>query len=152
MMDEAAVSEAVKTYLLGLQENITATLGALDGQAFQEDNWERAEGGGGRSRVLAGGELFEQAGVNFSDVTGHRLPPAATAPIILGFAALQMIVHMIYFLHLNSKAEGGWTMLATVFTIAVGVIMLAGSIWVMYHMNKNMMPSHDQPHAAQSAS
>ena len=79
MMDEAAVFEAVKTYLLGLQENITATLGALDGQAFQEDNWERAEGGGGRSRVLAGGELFEQAGVNFSDVTGHRLPPAATA-------------------------------------------------------------------------
>lgn len=79
MMDEAAALEAVKTYLLGLQEHITATLGALDGQVFQEDSWERAEGGGGRSRVLAGGELFEQAGVNFSDVTGHRLPPAATA-------------------------------------------------------------------------
>ena len=79
MMDEAAVLEAVKTYLLGLQERISSTLGALDGQAFQEDSWVRAEGGGGRSRVLAGGELFEQAGVNFSDVTGHRLPPAATA-------------------------------------------------------------------------
>ncbi len=85
-------------------------------------------------------------------VMAKVLPPAATAPIILGFAALQMIVHMIYFLHLNSKAEGGWTMLATVFTLAVVVIMLAGSIWVMYHMNKNMMPSHDQPHAAQTAS
>ena len=84
-------------------------------------------------------------------VMAKVLPPAATGPIILGFAALQMIVHMIYFLHLNSKAEGGWTMLATVFTIAVVVIMLAGSIWVMYHMNKNMMPSHDQPHAAQSS-
>ena len=79
MMDEAAVLEAVKTYLLGLQERISSTLGALDGQTFQEDSWVRAEGGGGRSRVLAGGELFEQAGVNFSDVTGHRLPPAATA-------------------------------------------------------------------------
>lgn len=79
-------------------------------------------------------------------VMAKVLPPAATGPIILGFAALQMIVHMIYFLHLNSRAEGGWTMLATVFTIAVVVIMLAGSIWVMYHMNKNMMPSHDQPH------
>ena len=79
MMDEAAALDAVKTYLLGLQENITATLGTLDGQAFLEDSWVRAEGGGGRSRVLAGGALFEQAGVNFSDVTGHRLPPAATA-------------------------------------------------------------------------
>lgn len=79
MMDEAAALDAVKTYLLSLQENITATLGALDGQPFQEDRWVRAEGGGGRSRVLAGGALFEQAGVNFSDVMGHRLPPAATA-------------------------------------------------------------------------
>ncbi len=79
MMDEAAALEAVKTYLLDLQARISSTLGALDGQTFQEDSWVRAEGGGGRSRVLAGGELFEQAGVNFSDVTGHRLPPAATA-------------------------------------------------------------------------
>lgn len=79
-------------------------------------------------------------------VMAKVLPPAATAPVILGFAALQMIVHMVYFLHLNSKAEGGWTMLATVFTIAVVVIMLAGSIWVMYHMNINMMPQHVDAH------
>jgi len=49
-------------------------------------------------------------------------------------------VHMIYFLHLNAKVESGWTLLSTVFTIIVVVIMLAGSIWVMYHMNANMMP------------
>lgn len=79
-------------------------------------------------------------------VMAKVLPPAATAPIILGFAALQMVVHMVYFLHLNAKAEGGWTMLATVFTIAVVVIMLAGSIWVMYHMNANMMPQHVDAH------
>ena len=87
--------------------------------------------------------------IPFGLVMGKVLPPAATGPIILAFAALQMIVHMIYFLHLNSKAEGGWTMLATVFTLAVVVIMLAGSIWVMYNMNKNMMPhhQHDQPSA-----
>ena len=60
--------------------------------------------------------------------------------IILGFAAVQVVVHMIYFLHLNAKVESGWTMLSTVFTIIVVVIMLAGSIWVMYHMNANMMP------------
>lgn len=85
-------------------------------------------------------------------VMAKVLPPSATGPIILGFAALQMIVHMIYFLHLNSKAEGGWTMLATVFTIAVVVIMLAGSIWVMYHMNLNMMPQHPGPHTVHTTS
>jgi cytochrome o ubiquinol oxidase subunit IV len=73
-------------------------------------------------------------------VMAKVLPPDATRFIILGFAAVQVLVHMIYFLHLNGKVEGGWTMLATVFTIIVVVIMLAGSIWVMYHMNENMMP------------
>ncbi|AKJ27324.1 cytochrome o ubiquinol oxidase subunit IV [Caldimonas brevitalea] len=69
--------------------------------------------------------------------------PGATALVILGFAAVQIIVHMVYFLHLNSKVEGGWSMLALIFTVAVVVIMLAGSIWVMYHLNTNMMPVHD---------
>jgi cytochrome o ubiquinol oxidase operon protein cyoD len=76
-------------------------------------------------------------------VMAKVLPASFTAPIILGFAAVQMVVHMIYFLHLNAKVEGGWSMLALVFTAALVVIMLAGSIWVMYHMNTNMMPVHD---------
>ncbi len=80
-------------------------------------------------------------------VMAKVLPPEMTKPVVLAFAAVQMVVHMIYFLHLNSKAEGGWTMLATVFTVAVVVIMLAGSIWVMYHMNANMMPQHVDPQA-----
>ena len=67
----------------------------------------------------------------------------STALVILGFAAVQIVVHMVYFLHLNAKVEGGWSMLALLFTIIVVVIMLAGSIWVMYHMNTNMMPVHD---------
>ena len=66
-----------------------------------------------------------------------------TTAIIVGFAAVQVIVHMVYFLHMNGKAEGGWTMLSTLFTVVVLVIMLAGSIWVMYHMNANMMPTMD---------
>jgi cytochrome o ubiquinol oxidase subunit IV len=57
---------------------------------------------------------------------------------------VQMIVHMIYFLHLNAKVEGGWSMLALLFTVALVVIMLAGSIWVMYHLNANMMPMDPQ--------
>ena len=69
--------------------------------------------------------------------------------VLLGFAAVQVVVHMVYFLHMNAKAEGGWSMLALLFTVMVLVIMLAGSIWVMYHLNHNMMPGmmsgHDMP-------
>jgi cytochrome o ubiquinol oxidase subunit IV len=76
-------------------------------------------------------------------VMAKVLPPGTTKFVILGFAAVQVVVHMIYFLHLDAKVEGGWTMLAFLFTVIVVVIMLAGSIWVMYHMNANMMPTPD---------
>lgn len=70
----------VKTYLMDLQDRICSALEDADGKArFAEDAWQRAEGGGGRSRVLAGGGVFEQAGVNFSHVTGSALPASATA-------------------------------------------------------------------------
>ncbi|MDN8612708.1 cytochrome o ubiquinol oxidase subunit IV [Variovorax ginsengisoli] len=65
---------------------------------------------------------------------------STTAFVILAFAAVQMVVHMIYFLHMNAKSEHGWTMLALIFTVVVVVITLSGSLWVMYHMNHNMMP------------
>ena len=61
--------------------------------------------------------------------------------VLLGFAAVQVVVHMVYFLHMNSKSEGGWNMMALIFTIMIVVIAMAGSLWVMYHMNHNMMPS-----------
>lgn len=76
-------------------------------------------------------------------VMGKVLPPGATAIVILAFAAIQMVVHMVYFLHLNAHVEGGWSLLALLFTLALLVIMLAGSIWVMYHLNANMMPLPD---------
>lgn len=63
-----------------------------------------------------------------------------TVMVVLGMAVIQIVVHMIYFLHMNSKSEKGWTMISLVFTIVVLVIMLSGSVWVMYHMNANMMP------------
>ena len=65
---------------------------------------------------------------------------STTAFVILAFAAVQIVVHMIYFLHMNAKSEHGWTMLALIFTVVVVVITLSGSLWVMYHMNHNMMP------------
>lgn len=66
---------------------------------------------------------------------------STTAFVILGFAAVQVVVHMVYFLHMNGKNEGGWTLLSTLFTLILLIIVMAGSIWVMYHMNINMMPS-----------
>ncbi len=63
-----------------------------------------------------------------------------TAGIVMVFALVQIVVHMVYFLHMNSKSENGWTLMALIFTIIVLTICLAGSLWVMYHMNTNMMP------------
>lgn len=63
-----------------------------------------------------------------------------TALIILAFAVVQIFVHMIYFLHMNFHSEGGWNMLALIFTLVLVFITLAGSLWVMYHLNVNMMP------------
>ncbi|MBT8066957.1 MAG: oxygen-dependent coproporphyrinogen oxidase [Gammaproteobacteria bacterium] len=69
----------VKGYLLTLQNRICAELEQLDGRArFARDRWERPDGGGGESRVLAGGDVFEQAGVSFSHVFGNKMPPSAT--------------------------------------------------------------------------
>lgn len=68
----------VLTYLESLQDNICNALSKLDGNKFTEDRWTREEGGGGRSRVLRNGSVFEQAGVNFSRVSGDKLPKAAT--------------------------------------------------------------------------
>ncbi len=70
----------VKAFLMALQDQICQTLAAVDGKAaFKEESWDRAEGGGGRSRVLTQGAVFEQAGVNFSHVFGDKMPGSATA-------------------------------------------------------------------------
>ena len=68
-----------------------------------------------------------------------------TSALIMAFAVAQILVHMIYFLHMNTKSEGGWTLLALMFTLVLVGITFSGSIWVMYHLNTNMMPStrHD---------
>lgn len=71
---------SVSDYLTDLQERITKMIQRLDPTAhLTEDSWQRDGGGGGRSRVFSGGEVFEQAGINFSHVFGKNLPPSATA-------------------------------------------------------------------------
>lgn len=66
-----------------------------------------------------------------------------TAAVVVGLAFVQIIVHMVYFLHMNTRSDEGWTMMALIFTVVILVIVLAGSLWVMYHMNTNMMPQMD---------
>lgn len=73
-------TETVRQFLLELQENICARLAAEDGAGeFVTDRWDRGDGGGGISRVMSEGAVFEKAGVNFSHVFGKTLPPSATA-------------------------------------------------------------------------
>jgi coproporphyrinogen III oxidase len=72
--------EAVKQYLLGLQDTICHRLSAADGEgSFETDAWDRPEGGGGISRVMNNGKVFEKGGVNFSHVMGETMPASATA-------------------------------------------------------------------------
>ena len=73
-------------------------------------------------------------------VMERPLSDGATAALIMVFAAVQIVVHMVYFLHMNGRSEGGWNMMGLIFTIVIVVIVLAGSLWVMYHLNTNMMP------------
>ncbi|MFT4012532.1 MAG: cytochrome o ubiquinol oxidase subunit IV [Paracoccus sp. (in: a-proteobacteria)] len=74
--------------------------------------------------VMAGG--FESRGL--------------TIAVVMICAVVQVLVHMIFFLHMTSSQEEGWTLISTVFTAVIVIIVLAGSLWVMFHMTTNMMP------------
>ena len=63
-----------------------------------------------------------------------------TVALIMIFGAIQIVVHMVYFLHMNRKSEGGWILMSLLFTGIIIVIALVGSLWVMYHLESNMMP------------
>ncbi|MGF6428275.1 MULTISPECIES: cytochrome o ubiquinol oxidase subunit IV [Bradyrhizobium] len=76
-------------------------------------------------------------------MTGAIADKQVTALIVLVLAAVQIVVHMVYFLHMNTRSENGWTMMAMIFTVVMVVIALTGSLWVMHHLNINMMPMHD---------
>ncbi|MGE4367494.1 cytochrome o ubiquinol oxidase subunit IV [Thermomonas sp.] len=79
-------------------------------------------------------------------VMAKVIPSATITGIVLvAFAVVQILVHMVYFLHLDARSEGGWNLLSVIFTVILLVILLAGTLWVMHHMNANMMPmsAHD---------
>ncbi len=95
---ETARVAMVQAFLRDLQDRICSALEALDGGArFREDAWQRTEGGGGRTRVMTDGAVFEQGGVNYSQVEGAQLPPAATAhrPELVGRAWTALGVSLV---------------------------------------------------------
>ncbi len=91
-------SNLVRNYLLALQDSIVGRMENLDGGKFGRDEWKRAEGGGGITRLMEGGELLERAGVGFSQVSGTRLPPSASAhrPEIAGRSWEAMGVSLVF--------------------------------------------------------
>ena len=66
---------------------------------------------------------------------------AVAAITIMAFAFVQIIVHVIYFLHVDFRSERGWTIMTLIFTVIVLFITLSGSLWVMYHLTSNMAPT-----------
>jgi cytochrome o ubiquinol oxidase operon protein cyoD len=111
--------------------------------AHDDHDDDHAEGGHGTLRDYTIGFLLSAVltAIPFWLVmSGGVGSSGMTALVILAFAAVQIVVHMVYFLHMNTKSEQGWSILALIFTLVLVVIMLAGSLWVMYHLNTNMMP------------
>lgn len=81
--------------------------------------------------------------IPFALVMTGALPKSVTVAAVVGFAVVQIVVQMIYFLHMNPRSEGGWNLLALIFTLIIVVIVISGSLWVMHHLNANMTPVHD---------
>lgn len=73
-------------------------------------------------------------------MTGSLGSLQATVAAIFLMAVMQMIVHVVCFLHVNRSAEGGWTLVALIFTSVLLLVLIIGSLWIMYHLNTNMMP------------
>lgn len=72
-------------------------------------------------------------------VMEHSLPKPTIIMIIVALAVVQIIVQLVYFLHMNTKSEEGWNFISMVFTILIIAILVVGSLWVMFHLNSNMM-------------
>jgi cytochrome o ubiquinol oxidase operon protein cyoD len=100
------------------------------------------EGHGSKQSYLIGFALSAVlTAIPFWLVMTNALDSAgSTAIAVIFFAVLQILVHTTCFLHVNSQSEGGWTMIAYIFTAVILLITIAGSLWIMYHLNSNMMP------------
>ena len=73
-------------------------------------------------------------------MSGAMGDTASAVALIMTFAVAQILVHTVAFLHVNARAQGGWTLIAYVFTAVLLLITIAGSLWIMFHLNTNLMP------------
>ncbi len=114
-----------------------------DGVHVEVLHSEHQSGHGSRKGYLTGFILSViLTAIPFWLVMDHVVTDSrVTEGLIMAFALVQIVVHMVYFLHMNTRSEGGWTMLALIFTLVMVVITLVGSLWIMYHLNDNMMPT-----------
>lgn len=78
--------------------------------------------------------------IPFALVMGHILPAATAIPAVMVLGLIQIIVHLVFFLHMNASSSQGWNNAAFAFTVIVVGILIVGSLWIMYHLDMNMMP------------
>ena len=115
--------------------------GAPDAHAAH-DVAHDAGGHGSRRDYLIGFLLsVVLTAVPFWLVMTGQLEATATAILITVLAVVQIMVHTIFFLHVNTRSEGGWTLVALVFTAIMVIIVIAGSLWIMFHLHGNMKPA-----------
>lgn len=74
-------------------------------------------------------------------MTGAIANAQLAAGVVVALAFVQILVHTFFFLHINTRAEGGWTLMALIFTVVIVAIVISGSLWIMYHLGANMMPA-----------
>jgi cytochrome o ubiquinol oxidase operon protein cyoD len=113
---------------------------SADTHAAHDEHHDSAPHGSMREYIIGFVLSVILTAIPFALVMTGAIDHTWTAIIVLGMAVVQVFVHMIFFLHMNTSNEGGWSFIALLFTLIVIVITLSGSIWVMYHMNANMMP------------
>jgi cytochrome o ubiquinol oxidase operon protein cyoD len=78
--------------------------------------------------------------IPFGLVMAHMLPVGTLVPVIVAIGVVQILVHLYFFLHMNTSSSQMWNNAAFVFTVLIVGIVVVGSLWVMYHLNANMMP------------
>ena len=112
------------------------------GHPHDEGHDHDAQGHGTRRTYLIGfGLSVALTAVPFWLVmTGVLADAQTTALAIIALAFVQIVVHTLCFLHVNTRAEGGWTLMTLMFTVVIVAIVISGSLWIMYHLNSNMMP------------
>lgn len=78
--------------------------------------------------------------IPFGLVMAHLLPATSVVPVVMGLGLVQIIVHLVFFLHMNTSRAQFWNNAAFVFALIIVGILIAGSLWIMYHLDMNMMP------------